>query len=73
MPPEPNKNNAETLQVGVMPVQSFVSEAIPVVPGMQLEPRRGRPKRPPTGQNGQAASPQDKTGEQKDTPPKTDE
>jgi hypothetical protein len=45
MTSEPNKNRAETLMVGVMPVQSFVSKAIPIVPGMVLEPRLGRPNR----------------------------
>jgi hypothetical protein len=40
--PKPERST-DTLQVGVLPVQSFTSPAIPIVPGMPLEPRYGRP------------------------------
>lgn len=35
----------ETYQVGVTVVQAFTVSAIPVTPGMALEPRLGRPAR----------------------------
>jgi hypothetical protein len=37
--------SADTFQEGSAPVQSFVSPAVPVLPGAALEPRRGRPAR----------------------------
>lgn len=37
--------SAETYQEGVCPVQSFVTEAIPVQLGGPIPPREGRPQR----------------------------
>ena len=42
--PDP-KTSAETYQEGTTPVQAFTSKAIPVLPGMPLEARLGRPPR----------------------------
>lgn len=37
--------SAETYQEGVCPVQSFVTDAIPVRAGDPIPPRHGRPRR----------------------------
>ncbi len=37
--------SAETFQEGTTPVQAFTSAAIRVLPGMALQPCRGRPAR----------------------------
>ena len=42
--PEPDPS-AETYQANTTPVQAFTSPAIPVLPGMVLSPRLGRPSR----------------------------
>jgi hypothetical protein len=43
MQPANPHHNPETCQVGVMPVQAFESDGIPITPEMLLAPRRGRP------------------------------
>ena len=42
--PDPD-SSAETYQAGTTPVQAFTSPAIPVLTGMVLSPRLGRPSR----------------------------
>jgi hypothetical protein len=46
MNPEPTPPPGDPCTKGLTPVQSFVSQAIRVQPGMPLEPRLGRPPRP---------------------------
>jgi hypothetical protein len=68
-PPNPH-HNPDTVQVGVTPVQSFESDGVPIIPGMPLAPRRGRPERrppevsqPPQNEVGDAAEQKDSTSE----------
>jgi hypothetical protein len=51
--------STETYQEGVCPVQSFVTDAIPVRPGDPIPPRYGRPQREGNGTSDTPRPPSD--------------
>jgi hypothetical protein len=73
MQPANPHHNPDTCQVGVTPVQAFESDGVPIVPGMPLPPRHGRPEHRPVDET--KPPPRNGTGEtpeQQDSVPESE-